>query len=140
MDADGRRVARRGSGGLVTALRGLLDREEVTWIASAMSDEDRAVAAEGTIDETSRDGSPFRLRLVAHDPDAYAAFYNVAANPTLWFVQHALVDELAEPVGAPFERAWDEGYTAVNAAFAAAVLDEREHQPDAAVFFQDYHL
>jgi len=28
----------------------------------------------------------------------------------------------------------------VNAAFAAAVLDELEREPDAAVFFQDYHL
>jgi len=112
----------------------------VTWIASAISDEDRAVAAEGTLEETSREGSPYRLRLVAHDPDAYAAFYNVAANPTLWFVQHALVDELAEPVGAAFERAWDEGYAVVNAAFAHAVLEELERHPDAAVFFQDYHL
>ena len=112
----------------------------MTWIASAISDEDHVVAAEGSLEETSREGSPYRLRLVAHDPDAYAAFYNVAANPTLWFVQHALVGELAEPVGAAFERAWDEGYAVVNAAFAHAVLEELERQPDAAVFFQDYHL
>ena len=113
----------------------------MTWIASALSDEDHAVAAEGTIEETSREGSPYRLRLVAHDPAAYAAFYNVVANPTLWFLQHSLLDQLAEPTfGAAFEEAWDEGYAAVNAAFAHAVLDELERQPDAAVFFQDYHL
>jgi len=112
----------------------------VTWIASAISDEDHVVATEGTIEETSREGTPYRLRLVAHDPEAYAAFYNVAANPTLWFVQHALAAELAEPVGAGFERAWDEGYAVVNAAFAHAVLEELDRQPDAAVFFQDYHL
>ena len=125
----------------MTALRGLVDREQVTWIASAISDEDRAVAAEGPIEETSREGSRYRLRLVAHEPEAYTAFYNVAANPTLWFVQHALTDQLADPEpGEALERAWDEGYVAVNAAFAAAVLDELEQQPDAAVFFQDYHL
>jgi trehalose 6-phosphate synthase len=41
---DGRRVARRGGGGLATALRGLQQLHDVTWIASAMTEEDRAVA------------------------------------------------------------------------------------------------
>ena len=45
-DAGGDRVARRGGGGLVTALRGLVRRHAVTWVASALGDEDRAVAAE----------------------------------------------------------------------------------------------
>ncbi|MGZ4256707.1 MAG: trehalose-6-phosphate synthase, partial [Gaiellaceae bacterium] len=43
---NGELVARRGGGGLVTALRGLVAHHDVTWIASAISDEDRAVAAE----------------------------------------------------------------------------------------------
>ena len=45
-DESGERTARRGAGGLVTALRGLLSHHDVTWIASAMSEEDRVVAAE----------------------------------------------------------------------------------------------
>ncbi|HYZ18932.1 MAG TPA: hypothetical protein VE615_05270, partial [Gaiellaceae bacterium] len=45
-DEDGNRVLRRGGGGLVTALRSFVAHHDVTWIASAMSDEDRAVAAE----------------------------------------------------------------------------------------------
>ena len=36
------------------------------------------------------DGAAYRLRLVAHDPAAYERFYNVVANPTLWFLQHYL--------------------------------------------------
>ena len=70
-DLDGNRVTRRGGGGLVTALGSLVRHHDVTWVASAMSDEDRAAAAEAgdsAIDETARDGSPYRLRLVAHDP------------------------------------------------------------------------
>ena len=47
-DASGARVAKRGAGGLVSALRGLLDHHDVTWIASATTDEDRVVAREGT--------------------------------------------------------------------------------------------
>src|SRR6266545_3046779 len=42
----GRRTSKRGGGGLVTALRGLVSHHDVTWIASAMTDEDRAVQAE----------------------------------------------------------------------------------------------
>src|SRR5215210_1561330 len=88
---NGERVARRGGGGLVTALRSLVTHHDVTWIASAMTPEDRIVAAEAAgeaIDEVARDGSPYRLRLVAHDEHAYDWFYNVVSNPMLWFLQH----------------------------------------------------
>ena len=49
-----------------------------------MSDEDRAVAEEASgeaIEETARGGSPYRLRLVAHDPSAYDWYYNVDREP-----------------------------------------------------------
>src|SRR5437764_14928154 len=81
-DHAGERVARRGGGGLATALRALARTHEVTWIASAMTGEDRAVAAESggqPFDEQARDGSSYRLRLVAHDEDAYRGFYDVVA-------------------------------------------------------------
>jgi trehalose 6-phosphate synthase len=142
--ANGERIARRGGGGLVTALRGLIDHHEVTWIASAISDEDRVVASDNegrAFDESSRDGSPFRLRLVAHDERAYDWFYNVVSNPTLWFIQHHLWDLKESPnLDHAFHHAWVEGYAAVNRNFADAVLDELEREPDATVFFHDYHL
>ena len=138
--ADGTRTARRGGGGLVTALRSLVQYHDVTWIASAITEEDRAVAGE-TFDETAADGSPYRLRLVAHDRQAYDWYYNVVANPMLWFVQHSLWELPYTPkIDAAFHRAWAEGYVAVNATFAAAVDAELERTPDAAVFFHDYHL
>jgi trehalose 6-phosphate synthase len=143
-DEDGRRVARRGGGGLVTALRSLVALHDVTWIASAMTDEDRAVAGEAggeAIDETVHDGSPYRLRLVAHDPAAYDWFYNVVANPTLWFLQHRLwALAYAPDIDAGLHHAWDEGYVKVNRGFAEAALAELEVEPDASVFFHDYHL
>ena len=54
----GERIARRGGGGLVTALAPLVSHHDVTWVASAMTDEDRAVAAEagGAFEETGRNG------------------------------------------------------------------------------------
>jgi trehalose 6-phosphate synthase len=132
-------VAKRGAGGLVTALAGLIAHHDVTWIASAMSDEDRAIARSrrGSFDETTRDGDGYRLRLVAHDVLAYELFYNVVANPALWFVQHRLP---LRPLGPEFQEAWNDGYVPVNEAFAAAALEELDSEPDAAVLFHDYHL
>jgi trehalose 6-phosphate synthase len=135
----GERVARRGAGGLVTALAPLVSHHDVTWVASALSKEDRAVAAAGPIEETAADGSRYRLRLVAHAPEAYDLYYNVVANPALWFVQHGLWDRKHDP-DADLSRPWEEGYVAVNRAFADAVVEELEREPDAAVFFHDYHL
>jgi trehalose 6-phosphate synthase len=127
----------------VTALAGLLAHHDVTWVASAMSDEDRAAAAEhgGSFPETTRDGSPYRLRLVAHDPAVYDRFYNVVANPTLWFLHHYLWGLGSAPdLGPELHEAWERGYVPANEAFAAAALAELERRPDAAVFFHDYHL
>src|SRR5262249_29264245 len=140
----GERVARRGGGGLATALRSLVAHHRVTWIASAMTEEDRIVAAEAgdeAIDETDRNGAPYRLRLVPHDPEAYDGFYNVVANPTLWFVPHYLFDLARAPILTPaFSLALDEGYVPVHGNFADAVLAELDRDPDGIVFLNDYHL
>jgi trehalose 6-phosphate synthase len=136
----GELVTKRGGGGLVTALSRLVTYHDVTWIASAITEEDHALAGE-TIDETASDGSSYRLHLVAHDKQAYDWYYNVVANPMLWFVQHSLWELAYTPkIDAAFHRAWEEGYAAVNAGFASAVSAELERSPDAAVFFHDYHV
>ena len=130
-DQDGARVERRGGGGLVTALRPLLEHHDVTWIASAMSDEDRRVAAEGAAGD---------VVLVAHDPAAYDAYYNVVANPMLWFVQHSLWGRALQPeLDDAFHAAW-RSYEQVNESFARTVVAELDNKPGAAVLFQDYHL
>jgi trehalose 6-phosphate synthase len=142
-DAEGRRVARRGGGGVVTALGGLLAHHDVTWVASAMTEDDRGVAVEhgGSFAEETVGGAAYRLRLVAHDPAAYGRFYNVLANPTLWFLQHYLWGLGSAPdFGPGLHEAWSEGYVPVNQALAAAALEELDRQPDAAVLFHDYHL
>jgi trehalose 6-phosphate synthase len=142
-DEEGKRVARRGGGGLATALRSLVSHHDVTWIASAMTVEDRKVALEASeaIGETARDGSSYRLHLVAHDPAAYDWYYNVVANPTLWFLQHHLWNLPYTPnIDPGLHHAWEDGYLAVNNGFADAVLAELEREPHASVLFHDYHL
>ena len=136
---DGARIAKRGAGGLVTALAPLVSHHDVTWIASAISEEDQVVGAAGTVGETARDGSRYRLRLVAHHPSAYDLYYNVIANPALWFAQHGLWALKHHPERA-LGHAWEEGYVRINRAFAAAVVEELEREPEAAVMFHDYHL
>ena len=128
--ADGARVVRRGGGGLVTALRGLLEHHDVTWIAAATTDEDRVVAAEGSSDAA----------LVAPEPDTYHGYYNVVANPMLWFIQHGLWGRGLRPdLDEAFHAAWRD-YETVNRLFAERVVVELDNSPGAAVLFQDYHL
>jgi trehalose 6-phosphate synthase len=132
-DENGARTERRASGGLATALRGLRERSELTWIASAASDEDRAVAAE------CKPGDD--VVLLAHDPAAYDGYYNTIANPLLWFAHHSLWGLGTGPdVDRRTRAAWKDGYARVNEAFADAVVAELDNRPDALVFFHDYHL
>jgi trehalose 6-phosphate synthase len=132
------RSVRRGGGGLVTALAPLISRHEVTWVANAMTDEDRAVAAEagGAFDETAGDGSGYRFRLVVHDPGDFDRFYNQFANPALWFLQHELWDLMGDP---DLRDAWV-SYERVNEAVAEAVLDEAAADPEAPIWLHDYQL
>ncbi len=144
-DRDGdERTTSEGGGGLVTALSGLAGHlEDALWICAAMTDEDRAVAAEH--DGKSfpvEDGSDLRVRMVEVDQDAHDKFYGVIANPLLWFIQHYLWDLSDSPDITPVEvDAFDNGYVAVNAAFADVVADEVEARGGRAlVMTQDYHF
>ena len=82
------------------------------------------------------------MRLVAHDAAAYDGFYNVVANPTLWFIQHymwGLAD--APDLDAAFHEAWSNGYVAGE----RGVRRGRRRPSSSAsrtatVFFHDYHL
>jgi trehalose 6-phosphate synthase len=121
--ADGQIEAARGGGGLVTALSGLAAVRPVTWIASALSDVDAEVAEEGPY----RDGD-LTVRLVVHDREEYDRYYNVFANPVLWFIHHYLWGLATEP--------------SVNQRFADAVVAELEaaEGDPPPVLLQDYHL
>ncbi len=127
----------------MTALSGLVASHDVTWIASAVTDDDREVAVEtaGSLEERDRAGRPFRLRLIAHDPLDYDRYYNVFANPLLWFVQHELWPSgLAPDIDHGTWEAW-EAYRRVNAAFAKAVIEEADAAGDGvSALLHDYQL
>jgi trehalose 6-phosphate synthase len=135
---------RRGTGGLVTALTGLASHREVTWIASAMTDEDVDAAErnEGRpFTVSAPDGDDYRVKLVASDPVAYDRFYNIIANPMLWFIQHYLWDLSNAPdIRRNETEAFEFGYNAVNEDLGRAVLEEIEDIEDPIVMVHDYHL
>ncbi|MDW3220690.1 MAG: trehalose-6-phosphate synthase [Acidimicrobiales bacterium] len=132
-DDGGRLVATRGGGGLVSGLAPLVAGTDAIWIAAALSDADRAAAAEGVIEA---DG--LRVRTLAIDPDVMALSYDVVCNAMLWFLYHALHDASRRPiVDAGFREAWD-AYRRYNAEFADVVVDETPQ--GAVVLVQDYHL
>ena len=141
-DDEGRLHARRSTGGLVTALTGLVHHRDALWIASAMSDADVQASREhgGRAFECEVDEVRYRMRLVESDAEAYNQFYNVVANPMLWFIQHYLWDLSNAPdIRREEVAAYEDGYRAVNEDLARAVLDELETD-DAVVMLHDYHL
>ncbi len=134
----------RGTGGLVTALTGLASHREVTWIASAMNDYDAEVSRRNggrAFPVRSPDGGEYQVRLVVSDPDAYDRFYNVFANPMLWFIQHYLWDLSNAPdIRREEMEAFEYGYNVVNEDLARAVVEEIEDASEPVVMIHDYHL
>jgi len=139
----GERSVKRGGGGLVTALSGLATHRKALWIASAMTDEDYAVAEEASGEPIAveLDDTNYDVCMVASDPRAYDRFYNVIANPILWFVQHYLWDLSNAPdIRRAEKEAWELGYKVVNADIARQVIRSIDGQTDPVVMLHDYHL
>jgi trehalose 6-phosphate synthase len=140
---DGTLAARRGGGGLVTALKGLVEHREAIWVASAMTEEDVEASRDhdGQSFGVELDGVDYQVRLVESDPEAYDRFYNVVANPMLWFIQHYLWDLSNAPDIRKHEvDAYEHGYCAVNQDLAEAVLEEASGGEAPVVMLHDYHL
>ncbi|MEP6622872.1 MAG: trehalose-6-phosphate synthase [Acidimicrobiia bacterium] len=132
-ETDGTFSERRGAGGVVSALGPLVaGRDDVHWIAAAISDDDRAAVASGVASSTSA------VELLALDPETHRLHYDVISNRILWFLFHGLFDLPRQP---GFDRdlhdAWD-AYRAINQAFAEAIA--RTAGPDDTVLVQDLQL
>ncbi|UUY04623.1 trehalose-6-phosphate synthase [Svornostia abyssi] len=137
-------TVKRGTGGLVTALTGLASHRDAVWIASALTDGDAERAREAggkPIEVTSPAGGTYSVKLVASDPAAYDRFYNIFANPMLWFIQHYLWDLSNAPDIRRHEvEAFEWGYNVVNEDLADAVVEQIDGVDDPVVMIHDYHL
>ncbi len=140
---DGELLHERGGGGLVTALKGLTEHTPALWISAAISASDRKLQAQhaGESFPLAELGLDTRLRFVTIEPETYHRYYNVIANPMLWFIQHYLWDLSNAPDIRHEELdAWEEGYQRANRAFANVVNSELDVDPDRVVMLHDYHL
>jgi trehalose 6-phosphate synthase len=135
---------KRGTGGLVTALTGLASHRDAVWIASALTDGDAAKAEEEQgrpFSVRSPAGGDYHVRLVISEEEAYDRFYNVFANPMLWFIQHYLWDLSNAPDIRRNEiEAFEYGYNVVNEDLATAVVEEIHDTDEPVVMVHDYHL
>lgn len=141
-DQTGTLAARRGAGGLVTALTGALQQAEGTWVAAAMSEGDRSmVAATGGLIDHTASGVSYGLRYLDIPAEIYDGYYNGISNGMLWFAHHYLWDTVRSPTfDRGVEDVW-ESYVDVNRRFASALAAEGERLGgEIRYLVQDYHL
>jgi trehalose 6-phosphate synthase len=147
---DGRLVAARGGGGVVSALSSALGTGDTLWICAALNDADRAQVRKTTDGRLGLDGAPggSAVRMLDIPAATFRRAHNGVANSTLWFVHHMLYDTPTLPrFGPKFEREW-ESYRAYNRAFADALAEEAAPPPDdgpaargaVRAVVHDYHL
>jgi trehalose 6-phosphate synthase len=133
-EPDGSFTRSRGAGGVVSALGPLLEgRDDITWIAAAIGDGDRAAVA---ADAAHVPG--FALQLVVPDPVDHRLHYDVVSNATLWFLFHGLFDLPRRPrFDQHFRASWD-AYRTVNQVFADAICASA--RDGEVVLVQDLHF
>ena len=128
----------------MTALSGIVNRVDSTWVALAMTEGDQRAfkdADEGLLASPVSD-MHVNLRYVEVPKSAYRKHYDMISNRVLWFTQHYLLEQAEDafPAG-KLQDAWQTGYIRVNEAIAEAICTEIERKPTKAmVMLHDYHL
>ena len=115
---------RIAAGGLVTAMRPIMERAGGLWVGWDGGDSD----VPSHVDELGVDIG--RVELTEQDIEDY---YHGFSNRTLWPLVHDLV---AEPV---IDHDWWDTYQDVNRRFAESVI-AMDPDPDAVIWVHDYHL
>ena len=130
----------RSGGGLVTALIGLVHHIEARWIATAQTEEDR-IFNQGSVCVGDKNES-ITVEFIDPDQKAYNGYYNVIANPLLWFLQHSMWDVVRAPtINRDTWESWENGYVVVNQQFAKAIVKQiQSSKRPTLVMLHDYHL
>jgi trehalose 6-phosphate synthase len=138
--------ARRGAGGMVTALIDAGNRMEVTWVAMTMTEGDRIAAKkaqqDGGLLQSPIRGQNMQLRYVPISKSSYRKHYDKISNEVLWFLQHYMYDPIQNQNSIrQLQDAWSNGYCVANQAIADEVNKEIERSDSMpVVMLHDYHL
>ena len=139
--------ARRGAGGMVTALIDAGNRMEVSWVAMTMTEGDRLAVKRAREEndgllQSPLPGQKMQLRYVSISKEAYRKYYEKVSNELLWFLQHYMYDPTQDSASAAqLQDAWENGYKVANQAIADAINVEIEREATVpVVMLQDYHL
>ena len=116
---------RIAAGGLVTAMRPVMDRSGGLWVGWDGGD--------GGVPERVDDLPTVRIGDVQLSPEEVEAYYYGFSNRTLWPLLHDLV---AQPV---IDHGWWDVYRSVNEKFADRIA-ELDPPEDALLWVHDYHL
>ena len=123
----------RTSGGLTSALDPVMRRLGGTWIAWGSGKSDRDVVDQDMVVEVPPDAPTYRLRRVWLDASEIKGGYQGYANQVLWPLCHLTLDRVA------YRKSFWHAYQAMNAKFAAVVLDELGDK-SGFVWIHDFHL
>ena len=135
-------TAKRGAGGLVTALSGALSAAGGRWIASAHDRRGPPAAPSRGAFEVEAAGADYRLRYLSFDPDDVRPLLQRLDEPGAVVPAPLPVGHAAHARRSARETdaAWD-AFVEVNRAFAAAMAEEGDALGGEPAFLvQDYHL
>ncbi len=142
----------------MTALGELGRHARLSWVAVAITEGDREVAPSlgrrttragrrfdprvvRKLIDTVLPGQDVQLHLVDLDRSVFEPYYNIIANPFLWFLQHRMFAPAYGPnVDASLLAAWRGGYRPANDAIADAAIAAAGDDPRPIILLQDYHL
>ena len=111
---DGAWRVEEGSGGLVQAMRPLLERREGRWIGWPGTTEPPESGWGERLASYDR-VQPFEIVPVGQTPEEYRGYYVGCANSILWPLFHEVIDHCE------FDRWYFEAYRRVNRRFAEAI-------------------
>jgi len=146
LSKDKKLKARRGAGGMVTALIDAGNSMKVTWVAMTMTEGDRIAVKEaeqhGGLLQSPLRGQDMQLRYVTISKAAYRKHYEKISNELLWFLQHYLYDPTQDQEAtSQWQDAWKNGYCVANQALADAInIEISRDQTMPVVMLHDYHL
>ena len=133
-DERGRLEGSGGNGGVATALTSLVPLGDFVWIASAMTDGDRAMARAGTLPRTDR--RPLLPAALCRASTSERIVATTASSAILCSGSCNIRSGTRcgdADLAAQIRRSWEEGYLPANRAFARAVVDEVEERRWASV-------